>query len=400
MNQEKKKITKVNTRIIITIILLLIVIISGTFAWFTYSSKKSALVLTVGDIDSTRITLYPYEFTGTLDPVNSYDSVSYTQITAINNNSTSSSFELSYNAEQIPEELSSSSVKYTITKRISEDTGYEFYSDGDLSELTPETPIILLEKENLDPESTTYYRVYLWLDNNSGDHSNLQGKTLSVNLNVKLNGIDTEETPEIVQINANKFSCEGDRRLAVYYVTSCSGNDCSYSTKNGLDSSYDFSLDIFGIPTWTLDKNSYSDSLSDVGGNCTRETWYVNTSSSNLYCRQGASTSATAKTKFSKCTPIYVYRTTMKIDDTHNWFYSSTYGCYLYGEYLSSSKPSSCTSGSDSGTSITGTCVCNKSDGSKINVSCSTNDLRNSMYCSYYCTLNYYDMNSSTCAES
>ena len=41
----------------------------------------------------------------------------------------------------------------------------------------------------------------------------------------------------------------------------------------------------------------------------------------------------------------------MKINDTHNWFYSSTYDCFLWGEYLSSSKPESCTEESGSGES-------------------------------------------------
>ena len=35
-------------RLIVTLIMLAIVVAGGTFAWFTYSSRQSALVLTIG----------------------------------------------------------------------------------------------------------------------------------------------------------------------------------------------------------------------------------------------------------------------------------------------------------------------------------------------------------------
>ena len=42
-------------KLILSLLMLLIVVVGGTFAWLTYSSKESALVLTIGDINDTQI---------------------------------------------------------------------------------------------------------------------------------------------------------------------------------------------------------------------------------------------------------------------------------------------------------------------------------------------------------
>lgn len=165
-------------------------------------------------------------------------------------------------------------------------------------------------------------------------------------------------------INANKFSCEGANRLAVYHVTSCVSDDCIYDTKNGLNNSYDFSLDTTGLPTWAINKSSYVDSVSDkssitISGNtCNRQLLYVN--NSTLNCRSEASTakgSETIERTWKQCTALYVYRTTMRVDNNHNWFYSSTYDCFLSGQYLSSTKPESCTEESGSTVNYVTYCV-------------------------------------------
>ena len=63
-NQGFKGVFKLNlsiSRLILTFMMLLIVVVGGTFAWFTFSSRQSALVLTIGNINNTHITLTPYQ---------------------------------------------------------------------------------------------------------------------------------------------------------------------------------------------------------------------------------------------------------------------------------------------------------------------------------------------------
>ena len=48
-------------RIIIMMLILSITIIGGTFAWFTYRSRESALVLSIGDINDSKVIIEPYQ---------------------------------------------------------------------------------------------------------------------------------------------------------------------------------------------------------------------------------------------------------------------------------------------------------------------------------------------------
>lgn len=178
--------------------------------------------------------------------------------------------------------------------------------------------------------------------------TDVNGATITMTAQWKL-------TTPTITINANKFVCEDTNRLAVYFVTTCTGNACVYNKKNGLNNSYNFSLDTTGIPTWSISKTSYSDTVEGVGSNCSKQYLYVNTS---VACRSGASTSGTTtEYSWSACTPVYAYRTTMKVDGDTNWYYSSTYGCYMHGDYLSTSEPSSCSSSGQVG--LCGSCSSN-----------------------------------------
>ena len=48
---DNEKIGFPSSRLVVMLIMLATVIVGGTFAWFTFSSKQSALVLTIGDIN-------------------------------------------------------------------------------------------------------------------------------------------------------------------------------------------------------------------------------------------------------------------------------------------------------------------------------------------------------------
>ena len=54
--------------LIITIAVLLIVIITGTFAWLSFRSNKTAMVLTIGDLNDAVVTLQPYQINKSIVP--------------------------------------------------------------------------------------------------------------------------------------------------------------------------------------------------------------------------------------------------------------------------------------------------------------------------------------------
>ena len=58
--------------LIFGLIMISIIIIVGTYAWFTWRSKETALVLTVGDINNVQVTLKPYKIDSEIIPTLSF----------------------------------------------------------------------------------------------------------------------------------------------------------------------------------------------------------------------------------------------------------------------------------------------------------------------------------------
>ena len=72
-NKEiKKSINLTKKHIIIIIIAILLITIAGTFAWLSWRSNDTALVLTVGDINNAQVVLKPYQINSTITPVLTY----------------------------------------------------------------------------------------------------------------------------------------------------------------------------------------------------------------------------------------------------------------------------------------------------------------------------------------
>ena len=170
-----------NKKIVLTIFLMLIIIISGTVAWLTWKSKESSLVLTVGEVNGPSISLYPYQLNGTLSPVLNYEGVNYVQVEATNNKNGGTKAKLFYNVKSIDNALISGDVKYTVTSSDSKNGTYTEYVTGDLSSASAGN---VLEIANIDipANSNKFYRVYLWIDGNSSNSPNMQNKTLSLEL--------------------------------------------------------------------------------------------------------------------------------------------------------------------------------------------------------------------------
>lgn len=183
-----------NKKIILTIFLMLIIIISGTVAWLTWKSKESSLVLTVGEVNGPSISLYPYQLNGTLSPVLNYEGVNYVQVEATNNRSKEVKAKLFYNVKSIDNALISGDVKYTVTSSDSKNGTYTEYATGDLSSASAGN---VLEIANIDipANSNKFYRVYLWIDGNSSNSTAMQGKTLSLELRAEF--VSEPAAPEL-----------------------------------------------------------------------------------------------------------------------------------------------------------------------------------------------------------
>ena len=171
---------KNNKTILVIIIAVLLITITGTFAWLSWKSKETALVLKVGDINGTIVTLKPYQLEGTLSPVQSYTDGLCTDVN-ITNNSTSNAYnvKLYYNISTIDDALKSEDFKYTILNTATNET-----TEGNFLSATTTGEFIIFDK-TVTAEDISNYKVYIWISG-EGDTTSLQGKSFKAELRANI----------------------------------------------------------------------------------------------------------------------------------------------------------------------------------------------------------------------
>ena len=176
---EKKKIY------IISLLLIGIVIITGTFAWLTWKSNETSLVLTIGDINNVQVVLKPYQISREIIPVLTYTSEEYTEVSVVNNSLKSKKVKLYYHVNNIDNELISSDFLYTIEKSTDGGNTYTEYLSGNFSSATDNSDLYIMDETI--PKNTNYkYRVYIWLDGSSSGQGSIQGKKFSGELRAEI----------------------------------------------------------------------------------------------------------------------------------------------------------------------------------------------------------------------
>ena len=102
-------------RLIVIIVMLATVIVGGTFAWFTYQSRQSALVLTIGELNDTQITLTPYQINEVMAPGSSYSSGVKSDVNVqVGSNINNSSVVLYYKINDLDTTLINKGLSYTV----------------------------------------------------------------------------------------------------------------------------------------------------------------------------------------------------------------------------------------------------------------------------------------------
>ena len=180
MNLIKKK------RYLIILIVTMIVIISlGTYAWLSYRTNDTAMVLTVGDINNVRITMNPYQIDAKISPNLTYTAQPYTTVEVINNSSSPKNIRLLYNINAIDSELATSNLKYTIEKKAVGSGSYTHITpDGNFNGASKGSSITIVDE--LAPVGTTMYKVYVWLYSASSAQNNVPGKKFNAELNAMI----------------------------------------------------------------------------------------------------------------------------------------------------------------------------------------------------------------------
>ncbi len=174
--------------LIIGIAVMVVVMLAGTFAWLSYRSNKTAMVLTIGDINDAVVTLQPYQINANIVPRTTFStsdtSNKVVNVEAVNNTNVNKKVRLYYRINEIDEELISEDFQYVITRQTETNGSYNSYKSGDFSEAESGTEYEILNEEV--PEDKTYnYKVYLWL--NGAENENDQGSSFNGELRAEIN---------------------------------------------------------------------------------------------------------------------------------------------------------------------------------------------------------------------
>ncbi len=194
--------------ILFLVIIVFIILLVGTFAWLSYASNKTAMVLTVGDINNVQVTLSPYQINATITPQTAYSSGTYSNVTAVNASSIEKSFRLFYKINTIDSELAISDFKYTIERSTNNGSTYSTYQNGNFSGTTNGGELTILE-ERIPGNNTTYkYKVYIWLDGNNVGQDYVQGKSFNGELNAQV-GSNQYQRVEYLQSSGEQYILTG-----------------------------------------------------------------------------------------------------------------------------------------------------------------------------------------------
>ena len=186
-NQIDVDIKKISTKSIIMLILAIIAVITvGTFAWLTYRSNDTAMVLTIGDINGMSVTLKPYQVTASLTPTNNYATQKYVDVSANNQKTTAEKFRLYYQVDSIDSALINNGFKYTIVKSTNNWSSQTVVKEGNFSTASSGNELEIY-KEEVPGNNTTYqYKVYLWIDSTAGNQASMQGKVFKGELRAEI----------------------------------------------------------------------------------------------------------------------------------------------------------------------------------------------------------------------
>ena len=179
MTDDKNTISKKS--LLIMILSILTVISVGTYAWLSYRSNDTSMVLTIGDINKVQVTLSPYQINTSIISTQTYTTNPYTSITARNNRTTPRDLRLFYKINSIDPALKIAAFKYTIERSTDSGSTYTSYKTGNFTSATVTADMDILS-ETLPASTTYYYKVYIWLDSAGSNQASASGKTLDCEL--------------------------------------------------------------------------------------------------------------------------------------------------------------------------------------------------------------------------
>ena len=164
----------------ILIVLISLVGLASTYAWFTWkSSSNTNVTLSIGNLADVTFTSGPDINISNLAPVYNYtDGVSTTFVMKNNSTTNNLNYEIKLDVTSISNELKSESFKYTLLK------DNKVVQTGNLKNAV-NGKTLTLNAGLLAKGSTSNYKLYFWIDGNMENNSNMMNKSLVGKINIE-----------------------------------------------------------------------------------------------------------------------------------------------------------------------------------------------------------------------
>ena len=211
---EENKMSK--GKEILAILLLTLVIGTGTLAWIVWSSKDNTKMnVTIGDLADVSFKSGNDINISNLSPSFYYDDGALTEFSIRKKKglTTELNTNIYLDITSISDELKNDNFKYVLLSSSDGNTYNEVISssfkDASVGKLSIVTDSPLTDGK-------TYYRFYIWIDGNNENNETMQGKSLKGTLNVE---VSTPKGDATTKIEALDDGSTGDSGSGVYKVS-------------------------------------------------------------------------------------------------------------------------------------------------------------------------------------
>lgn len=173
---------------IVTLIILLslLVVTAGTYAWFTWSStENTSVTMSIGKASDVLFKTGNDISTNNLSPVFNYTDGEKTSFSIINRDTTGTSlkYTINLNITTISDELKSNSLKYKLLQ------GSNVVNEGNFSTVTNNSTITMYS--NKLSVGTTNFTFYLYIDGNEENDLDMMNKSITGTITVSVEEKET-----------------------------------------------------------------------------------------------------------------------------------------------------------------------------------------------------------------
>ena len=222
---------------IVAVLLLCLVMLTGTLAWIVWSSNDSTKMnVTIGELADVSFKTGSDINIGNLSPSFYYDDGALTEFIIRRKKGLNTTLNTSIYLDitSIDDELKNDNFKYIL---LSSDDGdvYNEISSGSFKDVTV-GKLTLVDRTSLS-DGKTYYKLYIWIDGNNENNETMQGRSMKASLNVE---VATPAVNAVTLVEGLDDGTTGDSGSGVYKVSHSAISSGSSATGSEIKASTDY----------------------------------------------------------------------------------------------------------------------------------------------------------------